>query len=425
MAATASCPFFVEHLHSPRPPHWSDLRIRAEAALEGRDLPTLREESWKYTDLKPLQAHAFRTVEGALPKSPSVLPEAPGTRIAFLNGAFAPHLSNLSALPPGVRLLRLNQATEAAPGFGTLMSPGRDPFADLNTARFEEAVLLRVPAGLRVDPVLHVVFYGSGDSDTPALVFPRLYVLLERQAHATLVEEHVGTGTYLSCPVAEIGLHEGARLTHERIQRDATSAFHIGNLAARLEAHASYTLRAIHLGAQLGRFAPIITLAEPEAELTLEGLALLEGSQLADTHSCVDHTVPACRTRQLYKSIVDGESRSVFNGRIHVHPGAQQTDARQQARSLLLSERARVDAKPELEIHADDVTCAHGAAIGQLDPEELFYLQSRGLDPTLARNLLTYAFAAEVLAGLSVPSLRRQIRAAVLTRTHTTGLELG
>jgi len=249
-------------------------------------------------------------------------------------------------------------------------------------------------------------------------------VVLEKGAQATLVEEHLGTGTYLSCPVAEVVLHECARLHHERIQRESLEAFHLASLGARLEGHAAYALRTVHLGSRLGRLVPEVTLAQSEAELELDGLALLDGSQLVDTHSRIAHAVPACRTRQLYKSIVDGESRSVFNGRIHVMPGAQQTDARQQARSLLLSERARVDAKPELEIYADDVKCAHGAAIGQLDPEELFYLQSRGMTPALARNLLTYAFAADVLATIPVPSLRRQLRKAVLERTHADGLEL-
>lgn len=424
MAVAAPASLLGDLLALPRPAHWTELRARAEAALEGRDLPTTREEAWKYTDLKPLRDLAFRPSEASAPATPAMLPEAPGTRIAFLNGAFAPHLSNLSALPPGVRLLRLTQATEAAQGFGTLVVPGGDPFADLNTARFTEGALLVIPAGLRVETVLHVVFHNAGTADAPALSLPRLQVVLEKGAQATLVEEHLGTGTYLSCPVAEVLLHDGARLRHERIQRESNEAFHLASLGARLEGHAVYALRTVHLGSRLGRLTPGFTLAQPEAELELDGLALLGGTQLMDTHSRITHAVPACRTRQLYKSIVDGESRSVFNGRIHVMPGAQQTDARQQARSLILSETARVDAKPELEIYADDVKCAHGAAIGQLDPEELFYLQSRGLNPTLARNLLTYAFAADVLATVPVPSLRRQLRKAVLERTHAAGLEL-
>jgi Fe-S cluster assembly protein SufD len=217
-------------------------------------------------------------------------------------------------------------------------------------------------------------------------------------------------------------VREDARLAHERIQRESDQAYHFSHLAARLERGAVYGCRTVSFGARLSRSTPEVAMAEG-AELALEGLALLGGPQVSDTHSVIDHLVPHGTSRQTHKVIADGASRAVFNGKIFVREGAQATDAQQQCRGLLLSPQARIDAKPQLEIFADDVKCAHGAAIGQLDPEALFYLRSRGLAPELARNVLTYAFAADVLAGIPVPSLRRQLRQTVLARTQAGTLE--
>lgn len=406
---------------APRAQAWEALRQRAEALLLDSDFPTLRDEDWKYTDLKPLRDHRFlpgKTVDIDL--AAHVLPEAKGTRLVFVNGHFSSALSNVAALPPGVRLRPLSAAPDAAPLLGSLASPDSvDVFANLNHSRFADGAYLFVPQDVRVETPLHVVFATQGEEGSTGLcALPRLWVELERGAEVHLVEEHMGYGTYLTCPVAEVRLHPYASLTHERVQRDSLTAFHLSTLAARLDHSASYTCRILSLGAALSRQSPRVDMADEGAELELNGLALLDHDQVADTHSCIDHRKPHGTTRQLHKTIVDGRARSIFNGRIHVYPGAQQTDARQQARSLLLSELARVDAKPELEIFADDVKCAHGAAIGQLDPEELFYLQSRGLNLATARNLLTYGFAADLLSAIPVPSLRRQLRQAVMERTH-------
>jgi Fe-S cluster assembly protein SufD len=275
-----------------------------------------------------------------------------------------------------------------------------------------------------VEAPLHVLFLSDQEGDGATCSLPRLLVVLERGAEAQVIEEYQGRGRYLTSALIEVRLHENATLTHERVQRESREAFHLATLAARVDRGARYVCRTLSLGARLSRQAPAVLMAEEGAELELNGLALLDGDQVADTHSRIDHAVPRCSSRQLQKTIVDGHSRGIFNGRIYVHPGAQQTDAQQQARSLLLSDTARVDAKPELEIFADDVKCAHGAAIGQLDPEALFYLQSRGLNADAARNLLTYGFAADLLAPIAVPSLRRQLRRAVMARTNASGLEV-
>ena len=403
-----------------RPEGWADLRDRAEARLAAQELPRTRDEDWKYLDLKALAGSGFVPAQRVeVDIQDFILPEAKGTRLVFVNGRFDPHHSSVIGLPAGVRFMHLQQCSELACALGTLTLPEQsDFFANLNSARFEEGALVLVPKGVQVGTVLHVVFLTKAEPGRPVFTLPRLLVVLEGGAELTLVEEHAGEGRYLSAPVVEVLVHAGARLRHERIQRESAEAFHLASLDARVERGGRYESRTVTLGAILSRQTPRVLLAEEEAELQLDGLALLGGAQIADTHSFIDHAQPRCSSRQLHKCIADGSGRAVFNGRIMVRPGAQQTDAQQQSRNLILAESARVDTKPQLEIFADDVKCAHGAAIGQLDPEEVFYLQSRGLSPQLARNLLTYGFASDLLGRLAVPSLRRQLRQAVLARTQ-------
>lgn len=404
----------------PRPGDWDDLRARAEARLAHQELPVSRAEDWKYLDLRALAEQDFDPAPRAEAEIQDfVLPEAKGSRLVFINGRFDAHHTSVTGLPAGVRFLHLRQCSELACALGTLATPeASDFFANLNTARFEEGALVLVPKGVQVGTALQVLFLTKAGPDRAVVTLPRLLVVLEAGAELTLVEEHAGEGRYLSAPVVEVIVHAGARLRHERIQRESPEAFHMASLEARVERGGRYESRTVSFGAALSRQSPRVLLAGEDAELQLDGLALLGAGQVADTHSCIDHAHPRCSSRQLHKCIADGRSRAIFNGRIVVQPGAQQTDARQQSRNLLLSESARVDTKPQLEIHADDVKCAHGAAIGQLDPEEVFYLQSRGLSPALAQNLLTYGFASDLLGRLAVPSLRRKLRQLVLARTQ-------
>jgi Fe-S cluster assembly protein SufD len=292
-------------------------------------------------------------------------------------------------------------------------------FEDLNTARFEDGAVLLVPKNMKVALPLHLLFITQ--AATPIAVFPRVLVVLERGAELELVEEHHGVGTYLSCPVVEVRVGEGAILRHERVQRDSDEAFHLGTLRAEVAKGGQYHSRTLSFGARLSRQQPWVRLAEG-AEASLDGLALLDGHQVADTHSFLLHAEPHATSHQLHKCIVDGHARAIFNGQVRVAPHAQGTDARQQSRNLLLSESARMDTKPQLEIYADDVKCSHGATVGQLDPEEMFYLQSRGLNADDARNLLTYGFAGDVLNRIPVASLRRALRQLVMARTQADSL---
>jgi Fe-S cluster assembly protein SufD len=408
-------------LSGPRPAEWASLREGAERSLAGCELPTAADEDWKYTDLKALAVITFGPApKAAVDISGYLLPEMVGTRQVFMNGHHAPHVSCVSAVPAGVRFLPMASASEACHALGCV---GKEVvptvFEELNTARFQDGAVLLVPKNLKVTLPLHLLFLTK--AETPIAVFPRVLVVLERGAELELVEEHRGEGTYLSAPVVEIRVAEGAILHHERVQRESPEAFHLGTLRAEVARGGQYHSRTLSFGARLSRQQPWVRLAEG-AEVTLDGLALLDEQQVADTHSVLLHAEPRATSHQLHKCIVDGKARAVFNGQVRVAPGAQGTDAKQQSRNLLLSETARVDTKPQLEIYADDVKCSHGAAVGQLDPEELFYLQSRGLNADDARNLLTYGFAADVLTHVPVVSLRRSLRQLVMARTQAVSL---
>jgi len=425
MTAVLDTQLLPAHLALPRPAHWGAPRAAAETALAGQPWPTTRQEAWKYTDLTALKALSFTAGTCApVDITAHILPEARGTRLVFVNGHFDSRHSNVTNLPAGVRFLNLACASELAHGLGSIATPeASDLFANLNLARFTDGALIIVPKGVHVEAPLHVLFVSDQEGEAPTASLPRLFVVVEKDASATLVEEYMGRGQYLTNAVTEVIVRQDATLRHERIQREAPGAYHFSHLAARVERRGDYSCRTISFGARLSRSTPHVVMAEEGAQLTLDGLALLDEHQVADTHSFIDHTVAHCVSRQTHKTIADGSSRVVFNGMIYVRPGAQSTDAQQQCRGLLLSDKAAIDTKPQLEIYADDVKCAHGAAIGQLDPEALFYLESRGLRPALARNLLTYAFASDLLARIPVPSLKRQLRQTVLARTNAENLD--
>ncbi len=423
VTSVGDCSLVPDLLGTSRPQGWSELRLAAESAVQHRDLPTTKDEDWKYSDLRELKALTLAPGQPAtLDIKDRILPEARGTRLVFINGHYDPHHSCTSALPQGVRLLHLASVSEAATQLGSLLIPdGSDFFANLNSARFLDGAYIFVPKNVKVEAPLHLLFL-SHSSDKATISQPRIIVVVESGAEVELIEEYAGDGTYFTNSCVEIFVGENAELRHERIQRESADAFHISNLRAKISRDGRYHSRTISFGASFSRQTPQISIQGTGADVILDGLALLNGTQVADTHSILDHTQPDCTSHQLHKAIVDDEARAVFNGRIFVRRGAHGTDARQQSRNLLLSEKARVDTKPQLEIDTDDVKCAHGAAIGQLDPEELFYLQSRGLNDQAARNLLTYGFAADLLAHIPVASLRRQLRQAVMERTNATDL---
>jgi Fe-S cluster assembly protein SufD len=289
----------------------------------------------------------------------------------------------------------------------------------LNTAFIASGAFIFIPAGVEVESPVHLLFLSDG-RDASVVSFPRVLIVAESGSKATVIESYSGVaeGAYFTNAVVEINLADGARLNHYKVQRESAEAFHVATTQATLGSASSFNSTTITLGARLSRHDINVVLDHEGAECRVDGLYLVGESQHTDTHSLIDHRQPHCTSHQLYKGILDGKSRAVFNGKVFVREGAQQTDAKQTNRNLLLSNEARVDTKPQLEIFADDVKCAHGATVGQLEEEELFYLISRGLNPDLARNLLTYGFAEEVIEKIKVESIKAQLDEAVLNRLH-------
>ena len=290
-------------------------------------------------------------------------------------------------------------------------------FAALNTAFLHDGALIIVPRSISVDDPVHLLFIAT---QKEAASHPRCLLIAESGSAVTVVEDYVSLQeeAYVTNAVTEIVLADNAQVNHIRVQRDSTEAFHIASCAVSL-AHASrYRSVSVALGARISRYDLNALLAAEGVECTVDGLALITGRQLADTHTCIDHAKPHGTSWQSHKCIVDGAAHAVFNGKIMVRPGAQRTDSSQSSRNLLLNAKARVDTKPQLEIFADDVKCAHGATVGQLDNEEVFYLKSRGLSEITARNLLTYAFGAEIIDRISVASLKHRLEQTVLEQTQ-------
>jgi Fe-S cluster assembly protein SufD len=410
----------------PKSAHaWLNQR-RGEALERANALsvPTTRDEEWRFTDLTPLTRLQLRAVqrEPALAleaAQPYFVPES-GARLVFVDGVFSPALSEETA-EGGVHIGTLaamlaRHASALEPWLARLASFERHLFAALNTAHLRDAAVVIVPRKAACATPVHVVYLAT---QPDLAVYPRCLVVAETGADCTVVEDYsaLTADAYLTNSVTEIAIAPNARIRHVKMQRESARAFHIGTCAVRLAKDATYCSQTISLGARLSRHDLGVTLDGEGGFAQIDGLALIGGRQLADTHTTIDHSKPNCRSVQLHKTIVGDAAHAVFNGKIQVRPGAQLTDSAQESRNLLLSDRATVDTKPQLEIFADDVKCAHGATVGQLDSEQLFYLRSRGLPDRTARNLLTYAFGASVIERIPVRSVVERLERAVMAQT--------
>ncbi len=417
-------------------PAWlARLRADALARFEQAGFPTIDEEDWKYTNVAPIARGSFTPSRDADQRqatpdivAASIYAESRQSCLVFVNGSYQPQLSALDALPAGVFVANLADALtgdheavlHAHLARAASVDEHTDGFTALNTAFVNHGAFVYLQKGAQLTAPLQLLFVTDAASATGAAMFPRVLVVAERESAATIIESHeaLGDGTYFTNSVVEVFVGENARVTHYKVQRESEQAFHIANTQAQLERSSFYDLTTITLGARLSRHGINVQLAHAGAECAVDGLYLVGTGQHADTHSLIGHVAPHCVSRQLYKGILDGKSRAVFNGKVFVHAGAQQTDAQQTNKNLLLSAEARVDTKPQLEIFADDVKCAHGATVGQLEEDELFYLLSRGLHPELARNLLTYGFAEELVEKIKIESIKAQLDEAILNRLH-------
>lgn len=399
-------------------PAWLRARRReAIARFAERGLPTTRDEDWKYTSLSPITATTFDLAlpdDGAEASEDAIAPFRVGapswSRLVFVDGRFSAKLSALRPLPGRVRIGSLGEAliTDAETLRAHLDAAGapREAFTALNAAFWQDGAFVQVPDGVAVEEPIHVLFVAT--PGRARVDHPRSLIVLGRESRATVVESYVALGQdpYLTNAVTEFVIGPSGRLDHVEIQLESGRAFHVGRTRVSQARDSRFASCSIAFGGRLSRNEVHAALDAEGADCRLSGLYVVGGRQHVDTSTMVDHAAPRATSRQLYKGILDGRSRGVFNGRIDVRPGANGTDAHQVNKNLLLSDEVEVDSKPQLEIFADDVKCSHGAADGQPPAEAIFYLRSRGLDEAAARALLTLGFANEVLERIEVAGVR-------------------
>ena len=398
------------------------LRRQARERFDALGFPTPRSEEWRFTNVRRI-AESPLVLAPPPAEEPAVEPYclANAHRVVLLDGRFSPELSATAELPPGVVLTGLADALAWSPELvepylGRLVDLSGHAFAALNTALFRDGVLLWLASGVTVDRPIQLVMVTTSHG-TPTANFPRIVIVAGQSSSATVVESHVGSGgDTLACPVAELVLQPDSALRHVTMHEENPSASHVAVRQARLARDSRLHCHTVTLGGGLVRTDLDVVLEAEGAHASLDGLSVTSDGQHVDNHVRVHHRAPLCTRRQLYKGILDGSSRTVFNGRIVVDRGAQKTDARQSNRNLILSDDALAHSNPQLEILADDVRCTHGSTVGRLDDNALFYLQSRGLDRASAESLLTYAFASEVVQSITVDEVRGRLERALLSR---------
>ena len=409
----------------PAPAWVQGLRGRGAASFSALGFPTVRDEEWRFTSVAPIANGQF---EPAPPGSLSTasleqLPYATvANRLVVVNGRFSPELSALADLPDGVRAGSLAAAISgslSADGdvvqqhLGRLADIDERAFAALNTAHLSDGAFVLIPDGVVVEAPLQVLFVSVNQAAGPATVsYPRCLIVAGARSQARIVETYVGTGApYFANAVTEVFAGAGCVVDHYKVQQEPVEAFHVASMHVHAERGATFSSHSFSLGGRLVRNDAIARLDGEGAEVTLNGLYLADGERLVDNHTTIDHAQPHCPSHEIYKGILGGRARAVFNGKIIVRPDAQKTDAKQTNRALLLSDNALINTKPQLEIFADDVKCTHGAAIGQLDDDAIFYLRARGLTYFEARDMLIHAFAGEILERVQVEPLRRALEA--------------
>jgi len=406
----------------PAPKLLQDLRTRGRKSFDTLGLPSRRQEEWRFTGLKGIDSEVFELPAAVAPRidvTPWRVSDA--HLLVFVDGIFAPDVSEIGDLPDGVVVSNLvlgaTSGSEAvAQHLGSLAPLEEHPFAALNSALVTDGAFVHVPAGVSLERAIQIVFV-SGSDKQATLSAPRILIVAEEGSRATVLEQHIGDSTSsLSCPVSEIVIGEKAVLNHVIVQEESLSTHHLAVRQLQLAADSRYSAQAISLGSALARTDIGVTLEGERAEASLDGLYLGDGNQQADTHLTVRHASPNCNSFQLYKGILAGRAKAVFNGRIIVDQDAQKTDAKQSNRNLLLSDDAVVNSNPQLEIFADDVRCTHGSTVGQLDEEAVFYLRTRGIGRDDAIQLLTLAFAGEILERVPVPELRERLEKVVADR---------
>jgi Fe-S cluster assembly protein SufD len=418
-----------ERLRAALPGSWVPWlqRAREDAfnAFLDKGFPTTRDEEWKYTSVAAIEQSRFMPVltpAAACSDLGCVGVQAlPGARLmVFVDGRHAPELSRMGTLPAGITISSVASMIERNPErLQSLMSAPPEGYKSglsaLNAAFAADGAYVHLAAGADLEEPLHLLFLGA----TPrTAAHVRNMVVACAGSRVRIVEHHaaVDAETYLTNTLTDITVERGAAVEHHKLQDEADEAFHVAGVLARIGEEAHFHSTSVALGSALARVGIEARLTGPGAHCNLDGLTLADGHQHIDHHTVIDHMLPGGTSREFYKGVLDGASRAIFNGRIVVRPGAQKSDAEQSNRNLLLSAQAEADSKPQLEIWADDVKCAHGATVGQLDPDQIFYLQSRGVDAESARAMLVLAFAREIVDRVAVPALRQRLNSLLRAR---------
>jgi len=409
-------------------PRW--LRERRQGAIDSFDrlgFPTLKHEEWKYTNVGPITRTSFTlsASAGAAPVPQEVLDRlyvrhTATDQLVFVDGHHVRALSPRGPSPQGMRVESLAWTLEHTPEalephLGRGGSFDDHAFAALNDAFFTDGAYIHVPRGITATPLVHLLFLSTGEGSRAA--FPRNVIVAEAGSHLSVLETYVGlgTGASLTDVSTQIAVGEGAAVNHYKMQAEGDATFHVATTEG-LQARGSFLGdHQIALGGAIARNDIRARFEGEGAELAMNGLYVLRGGQHTDFHTRIDHAVPQCTSLELYRGILDGRSRGIFNGKVFVREGAQKTVAKQTNKNLLLSEEALVDSTPGLEIRADDVKCSHGSSIGQLDEDAMFYLRSRGMDEFRARAVLTHAFAVDILAAVKLAPLRARLHEVVLS----------
>ena len=406
-------------------PRWlRTLRTAAMARFAELGFPSRNHEEWRSTNIAPIAETLFEIGGGTFDAAQlAELPFAnlPGHLLVVVDGKVAPELSRIGELPNGVTVGSLADALRSTPSavepylakYGEF---DRAAFVALNTAFLSEGAYIQVPRSVVIDKPIQIL-YVSAARGVPTVSYPRALIVAGENSQATIAETYIqaGQGTVFSNAVTEIVLGENAVVDHYKTTQFGDASYHVGTLQTELAANANFSSHSITLDGAIVRHDSNAKLAGSGGECTLNGLYIARGRQLVDNHTAIDHALPHCNSHELYKGILDDRSRGVFNGKIFVRLDAQKTDAKQTNQTLLLSKEATINTKPQLEIFADDVRCTHGATIGQLDDEMLFYLRARGIGKEEARGLLTYAFASDVIDRMKFVSLRNLVHRALFS----------
>ena len=398
----------------------ASLRLKGASVFEKAGLPGIKEENWKYTNVT-----ALNKIDFSLPQTGQIndsvqsqlMTMDASLRLVFVDNVLQPSLSNLDSLPKGVTLRRGVDAADA-PNLGKVADIESHKLAALNQAYLQDVIYIDLAANVHLENPIYIAFAANA-SNTATMAHPRVLFHSGPNSHASVIEHYLGESgdaEHFCNGITEVVLTDGARLNHYKLQEQAQGTFHISGLHGHLGRDATLIAHNVDLGADLARNDVVINLDAPGANVTLNGFYMAGGVQHIDNHTRINHLKPNTQSLEDYRGVIDDKARCVFNGKVYVAQDAQQIDAQQSNNNLLLSNQAEIDTKPELEIYADDVKCAHGATIGQLDKNAMFYLRSRGISEPVARTLLTFAFAESVINRFEIDAVKRRVHDAVIQR---------